>query len=148
MTKKRENSRFALIVGATILTLLGSAGKVIAFHPAAGHTYEVLVTSSLGSSFPDCYRYNADGTLIIDNLGIPGVYDHDELGEANRRTQGINADAVFGLATHALHPHSFTEVSGNAIGTDGVTYTFDGIENPGCVAGPVGPIPSNPYNQP
>lgn len=138
----------ALLVGVTIVTLLGSVGKAIAFHPP-GHTYEVRVTPSYGGMFTDCFRYMDDGTLIIDSLGIPGVYAHDLLGLVDIRTQGINADTMLGLATHASHlgTHTvgaFTRVKGDAISTMGGTFTFEGFENPGCEVG--GSAPQvNPY---
>src|SRR5215510_7012888 len=128
MIKTREHICFALLVGVTIVTLLGSASKAIAFHPS-GHIYKVLVKSSFGTAFSDCYRYNADGTLIIDGLGIPGVYDHDNLGANNRKTQGINADESFGLATHAQHGLvAHPTVNGDAISTFGDTFIFEGSE--------------------
>jgi hypothetical protein len=152
--KTRENIYFALIVGATIVTLLGSAGKAIAFHPS-GHTYQVLVTSSFGTQFTDCFRYNTGGILIIDGLGGSGVYDHDNRGTNVTKTQGINTGGTVELATHAQHKSRFKKIKGDAISRAGDTFTFDGFENPGCVRSPIilGPeanlgLEANPYENP
>lgn len=150
--KTRENIGVALIVGVAVVTLLGFAGKAIAFHPT-GHIYQVLVTSSFGTQFTDCYRYNTDGTLIIDGLGGSGVYNHDKRGATKTKTQGINTGGAVGLATHAQHKGNNRKVVGDAISAFGDTFTFAGSENPLC--GILGPeanlgleLEGNPYENP
>jgi hypothetical protein len=112
------------------------------------NSHKVLVTSSFGTEFPDCFRYDADGTLIIDGLpDIPGVYDHDKLSALNPKTQGINADESFGLATHATHKSRCTKVQGDAMSTAGDTFTFKGSENPRCEV-PLTISKANQYKKP
>ena len=150
-TSKRVLMSLAVAVGLAVLVI--GVGVVHAQRQAlpAGPSntiYGVMIVSSFGTNFTDCFRFDnpGPGDLSIDGLGQTITYRHGQLDTNSERFKAVSrsgqalAIMFFGEAVDPLN-----RLNGEAVNEFGDTFVFSGTSNPTC---PAGPSSINPYLNP
>ncbi|MEH2178367.1 hypothetical protein [Nostoc sp.] len=102
-----------------------------------GKSYNVNVKSSQGDNFTACFEFNADGSSLRF-VGLDATYSRTNLGKAQRNWQAVtNPTSVVSVALNGEVRGDFVPdrmISGNAINSNGTTYTFNGtlLSEPTC----------------
>ncbi|MDZ8261889.1 hypothetical protein [Nostoc sp. ChiQUE01b] len=102
-----------------------------------GKSYNVNLKSSQGDNFTACFEFNADGSSLRF-VGLDATYSRTNLGQAQRNWQAVTnptleeSIALSGEVRGDLVPAR--RISGNAINSNGTTYTFNGtrLSEPTC----------------
>ena len=110
-------------------------------------TYAVMVVSSFGTSFNDCFRFDvpSPGDLTIDALLQTITWRHGQLNTVPQRFKAVSrfgqalSIMFFGEAVDPLN-----RLTGEAVSEFGDTFVFSGVSTTSCV---LGPVPTNPYSQ-
>ncbi|MBD0387937.1 MAG: hypothetical protein ICV54_15850 [Nostoc sp. C3-bin3] len=93
-----------------------------------GKSYNVNVTSSLGDNFTACFDFNANGTLSF--LGLDATYKRTNLGKDQRNWQAVTtsfSEVSIGLNGEVVGDFiPDRRINGNAINSNGTTFTFNG----------------------
>ena len=146
------------IVALTVLSF--AAAFALAFAPlrslyaeVSGHIYQVTVKSSFGTTFTDCFRFEAPqpGFLTIDGLGPAIRYSHGQLDPLPPLIPtSFKAVSLFGQPLSIMlfgeEVEGLEQLSGEAINEFGDTFVFSGLEVPACVL-TLDPAASSPYRQ-
>lgn len=148
---KRVLMSLAVAVGLAVLVI--GVGVVHAQRqplPAgpSNTIYGVMVVSSFGTTFPDCFRFDTPGMgdLTIDGLGPAITYRHGQLDTNPQQFKAVSrfgqplSIMFFGEAVDPLN-----RLNGEAVSEFGDTFVFSGTSNPTC---PTGPSSINPYLNP
>ncbi len=101
-----------------------------------GKSYNVNVTSSLGDNFTACFDFNANGTLNF--LGLDATYNRANLGKDQRNWQAVTnpPSPVVTIALNGEVTGDFVpdrRINGNAINSNGTTFTFNGTRLSGTI---------------
>ncbi|MEH1831642.1 MAG: hypothetical protein V7L29_06070 [Nostoc sp.] len=102
-----------------------------------GKSYNVNVNSSLGDNFTACFEFNNDGSSLRF-VGLDATYSRTNLGQDQRNWQAVTQPtsevsiALSGEVTGDFIPDR--RISGNAINSNGTTFTFNGtrLSEPTC----------------
>ncbi len=115
------------------VALLGLLGGIVAFAmptmaAVEGNSYDVRVQSSDRDRFDACFDFGQRNNLRIDGLGA--VYDGTNLGRNNRNWQAVTRSSSVNVGFSGRSTANFQgrsgRISGNAINSNGTTFTFDG----------------------
>jgi hypothetical protein len=104
--------------------------------PAQGdhvrRTYEVVVQSSAGATFTDCFRFDRPQStvLTIDRLGSI-LYTHGGLGNRPNRFKGVGAAGNAAISFFGSFKRKFRRISGEAVNNGGA-FVFSGRRREGC----------------
>jgi hypothetical protein len=104
--------------------------------PAQGdhvrRTYEVVVQSSAGATFTDCFRFDRQQStvLTIDGLGSI-LYTLGGLGNRPNRFKGVGAAGNAAISFFGSK-RKFRRISGEAVNNGGVAFVFSGRRREGC----------------
>ncbi|MEH2168790.1 MAG: hypothetical protein V7K41_19470 [Nostoc sp.] len=102
-----------------------------------GKSYNVNVNSSQGDNFTACFEFNANGSSLRF-VGLDATYNRTNLGQDQRNWQAVtNPTSVVSVALKGEIKKDFVpdqRISGNAINSNGTTYTFNGtrLSEPTC----------------
>jgi hypothetical protein len=105
--------------------------------PAQGdhvrRTYEVVVQSSAGATFTDCFRFDRQQStvLTIDGLGSI-LYTHGGLGNRPNRFKGVGAAGNAAISFFGSFKRKFRRISGEAVNNGGVAFVFSGRRRERC----------------
>lgn len=96
-------------------------------------TYEVVVQSSAGTTFTDCFRFDQpqSAVLTIDGFGSI-LYTHGGLGNRLNRFKGVGAAGNAAISFFGRFTRNFRRISGDAVNSDGVAFVFSGRRRQGC----------------
>ena len=93
-----------------------------------GKSYDVNVQSSLGDNFTACFDFDFNGNLRF--LDLDATYDGTNLGQDQRNWQAVTKPfSVVSIALSGEVRGDFVpdrRISGNAINSNGTTFTFNG----------------------
>jgi hypothetical protein len=105
-------------------------------------TYEVVVRSSVGAIFTDCFRFDRPQStvLTIDGLGSI-LYTHGGLGNRLTRFKGVGAAGNAAISFFGRFRENFRRISGEAVSNagGGVAFIFSGRRREGCGRSSVDP---------
>lgn len=134
---------FAAVL-AGVVVLLGIVPRATA--GPDNTTYSVMVATSLGPSFHDCFRFDvpSPGDLTIDGLGQPITWRHGQLGTVPQRFKAVSRSGQLSIAFYGEAVDPLSQLTGEAVNEFGDTFVFSGVIAAACV---LGPIPTNPYSQ-
>ncbi|MDZ8225745.1 MULTISPECIES: hypothetical protein [unclassified Nostoc] len=94
-----------------------------------GKSYDVNVQSSLGDNFTTCFEFNANGSSLRFS-GLDATYSRTNLGQDRRNWQAVtNPPSDQNIALNGEVTGDFVSdrrISGNAINSNGTTFTFNG----------------------
>ncbi len=119
----------------------------------ANTTYRVSVVSSFGTTFTDCFRFDApnSGDLSIDLLFQVITYRFGQLNTVSSRFKSVSRSGqalsimFFGEAFDPLN-----QLTGEAVNEFGDTFVFSGPSDAACVprlfGGTLGTWTTNPYS--
>jgi hypothetical protein len=101
-------------------------------------TYEAEVTTSFGTVFTDCFRFNVPDPkdLFIDGFGTPLLFRFGDLNQNKNQFQAITvtgSGALFAIMFHGKFG-AFDRFSGQAVNEFGDTFVFSGQRNDLCPA--------------
>ncbi|MEH2331539.1 hypothetical protein [Nostoc sp.] len=102
-----------------------------------GKSYNVNVNSSQGDNFTACFEFNANGNSLRF-VGLDATYSRTNLGQDQRNWQAVtNPTSEVSIALSGQVRGDFVpdrRISGNAINSNGTTYTFNGtlLSEPTC----------------
>ncbi|WP_193200187.1 hypothetical protein [Nostoc sp. MG11] len=127
---KTTNSHSGLLDSILVLNCL--LGGIIFFAPPIqaavnGKSYNVNVKSSQGKNFTACFEFGNDGSLRF--LGLDAIYDGINLGREQKNWQAITKLSSENIALSGRVQDDFISgqsISGNAINSNGTTFTFNG----------------------
>ncbi len=118
----------------------------------AGHvntTYRVVVVSSFGTTFTDCFRFDnpASGDLSIDALGQVLTYRHGQLDTVPSRFKAVTRFiAPFEIMFFGEFFDPLNQMTGEAINEFGDTFVFSGPSDAACVP-TMSESATNPYSR-
>lgn len=114
-----------------------------------GNSYDVRVQSSDQDRFDACFEFGQQNNLKVD--GLEAVYDGTNLGRNNQNWQAVTKSNTVNVGFSGESTGGFQgsgRISGNAINSNGTTFTFDGrIRREPCPARRLGiqPQQTNPF---
>jgi hypothetical protein len=96
-------------------------------------TYEVVVQSSAGATFTDCFRFDRPQStvLTIDGLGSI-LYTHGGSAIAPTVSRGCVLRVTPRSVSLAASREKFRRISGEAVNNGGVAFVFSGRRREGC----------------
>src|SRR3990170_1329596 len=127
---KGRGLRHSIVSAVVLVEVMVCAMPTMALD---GDTYEVTVTTSFGTNFVDCFRFDTSGNLVVDLLGQTLTFDRINLGsalfgwQATSRSNDPLAIAFSGRANGSLR--------GDGISEFGETFHLQGTIDASCVAG-------------
>jgi hypothetical protein len=115
---------------------LGLASAIIAHAEVTGRTYQVTVKSNFGTTFTDCFRFDAPsaGQLTIDGLGPAITYRHGQLDFVNTRFKAVSRSGQpLSIMFYGEEVEGLEQLNAEAVNEFGDTFVFTGSETPNCV---------------
>lgn len=136
-------------VNAVVVLTLALAPVSSAQAQVTGKIYHVLVKSSFGTTFADCFRFDvpAPGQLRIDGLGPAITYRHGQLDTVDTRFKAVSRfGQPLSIMFYGEEIEALEVLTGEAVNEFGDTFVFVGNETPSCTAEPdPATNPTNPY---
>ncbi|MDZ7966330.1 MAG: hypothetical protein RM368_15355 [Nostoc sp. DedSLP03] len=135
MSVKIIQSKFGLVLTCLLGQTMLLAAPVQA--GVEGKSYDVNFQSSQGDNFTVCLEFNANGSSLRF-VGIDATYSRTNLGRDQRNWQAVtNTTSQESIALSGQVRGDFVpdrRISGNAIISNGTTYTFNGtlLSEPTC----------------
>ena len=149
MSVKINQSKCGLVLTCLLGQIMLLAAPVQA--GVEGKSYNVNVNSSQGDNFTACFEFNANGSSLRF-VGLDATYSRTNLGKDQKNWQAVtNPTSVVSVALKGEVKGDFVpdrRISGNAINSNGTTYTFNGtlLSEPTCPIETESPIGSeNPF---
>jgi hypothetical protein len=145
MKRTAARTMLSFVVFALVLAPGGST-----YAEVTGRTFHVTVKSSFGTTFGDCFRFDAPGAgdLSIDGLGQTLTYRHGQLDAVDTRFKAVTRSGqAFSIMFYGDEVDALEQLTGEAVSTLGDTFVFSGQETMSCVAGPADPSVTSPYMQ-
>src|ERR1700730_4186262 len=142
---KRTAARTVLSFAVFALVLAPSSSTS---NQLQGRTYQVTVKSSFGTTFSDCFHFDAPGAgdLKIDGLGQTLTYRHGQLDTVNTRFKAVTRSGqAFSIMFYGEEVEALEQLTGEAVSTLGDTFVFSGQETLSCVAAPADSLGTSPY---
>lgn len=112
------------------------AGPALA-NPPAGKRYSVTVIGERGAPFADCYAFTPWGQMTVQGFGEL-IWRFDALDSQFRNFQAgpTLGNLGFGLLIHgSVRGEGAETIAGNIVSSDGATFVFQGVLDPGCGQG-------------
>jgi hypothetical protein len=96
-------------------------------------TYEVVVRSSAGTTFMDCFRFDQPQStvLTIDGLGSI-LYTHGGLGNRLKHFKGVGVAGNAAISFFGRFTRNFRRTVGEGVNSGGVAFVFSGRRRQGC----------------
>ncbi|MGH8479157.1 MAG: hypothetical protein ACREXK_06215 [Gammaproteobacteria bacterium] len=96
-------------------------------------TYEVVVQSSAGMTFTDCFRFDRPQSTVLTVDGFGSIlYTHGGLGNRLNRFKGVGAAGNAAISFFGSFRGNFRRISGEAVNSGGVAFVFSGRRRGGC----------------
>ncbi|ETX00099.1 MAG: hypothetical protein ETSY1_12455 [Candidatus Entotheonella factor] len=115
-----------------------------------GLTFTIFVTTSFGTQFQDCMRFDpvSPGILVVDGLADPLVYAKDDLNFSISGWQSTSfAGTSFGISFNGTYQDPF--IISNGVSEEGSTFVVSGFVDGGCIASASSTESgANPYSAP
>ncbi len=96
-------------------------------------TYEVVVRSSAGTTFMDCFRFDRPQSTVLTIDGIGSIlYAHGGLGNRLKHFKGVGAAGDAAISFFGRFTGKFRRISGEAVTNGGVAFVFSGRRRERC----------------
>ncbi len=101
----------------------------------AERTYAVSVRTDTGASFPDCLRFDDQGSLTVDGLGATLTWRQTRLNSSPTAFQATSRTGAPLAIALSGRTHGEDTIVGNGVNEFGDTFVFSGSEDAQCVVG-------------
>jgi hypothetical protein len=134
-----------LIVLSFAVSALALAPLSSTYAQVTGKTFRVIVVSSFGTTFPDCFRFDTPNTgdLTIDQLFQVVTYRHGQLDTVDTQFKSVSRSGQpLSIMFYGEEIEAVEQLTGEAVSEFGDTFVFTGPETgPStspelCVVGP------------